>query len=63
MVILYWENDIGKHRENDLPDHEIAISAFLDEVRAYINFISDQKLANSVALAADMDGHLIAAIS
>lgn len=60
---FYNENDKGKHREDDLPDYEIAIVTFLDEVRTHISFLSDQKLARSVAVAVESDGHLVAAIS
>ncbi|KAL2871417.1 E3 ubiquitin-protein ligase [Aspergillus lucknowensis] len=62
-IECYRENEKGKYRAGTLPNVETATSTFQDEVEAYITFLSDRKLAQSIALAVDSDGEAITAIA
>ncbi|KAL4864105.1 hypothetical protein BDV12DRAFT_189211 [Aspergillus spectabilis] len=55
-------NGKDKYRAGTLPDVEAATSMIRDGVEAYISFLNDRRLAQSIALAVDSDGEAITAI-
>ncbi|KAL2835275.1 hypothetical protein BDW59DRAFT_168514 [Aspergillus cavernicola] len=59
----YRENSKGKCRADDLPDNEIVVSAFLDEVTMSLGAFGDMKLARSIADAVDSDAQAITTIA
>ncbi|KAL4806770.1 hypothetical protein BDV18DRAFT_159940 [Aspergillus unguis] len=54
-IECYCENGKGKNRAGTLPNDEAATLMFRDEVEAYLSFLSDRMLAQSVALAEDSE--------
>lgn len=57
------EKQKGKYLADHPPDIELAFSAFQAEILAHIGFLSDLKLAHSIAHAVDTDGQVIADIA
>ena len=57
------EKQKGKYPADNPPDIELAFSTFQAEVLAHIGFLSDLKLARSIAHAVDTDGQVIADIT
>ena len=50
----------GKHKVDELPDADLALSAFKIEIEASIQLLNDTIMAHSVARAVDADSVLIA---
>jgi hypothetical protein len=61
-IECYRENGKGKYPAGTLSDVEAATSMFRDEVEAYITFLSDRRLAQSISLAVDSDLEAITTI-
>ncbi|KAE8334601.1 hypothetical protein BDV24DRAFT_156732 [Aspergillus arachidicola] len=59
----YRGNCKGKYKTDDLPDTELVVSAYQDELSARINFLHDLKVARSIARAIDLDSQLIANVT
>ncbi|RAK97440.1 E3 ubiquitin-protein ligase [Aspergillus ibericus CBS 121593] len=58
------ESRKGKSRaDGSPPDHELAVEAYLEEIKMHITLLLDKKLAASIARAVDSDGQLIAALT
>ena len=57
------EKQKGKYPADNPPDIELAFSTFQAEILAHIGFLSDLKLARSIAHAVDTDGQVIADIT
>ncbi|KAL4908967.1 hypothetical protein BDW74DRAFT_75581 [Aspergillus multicolor] len=62
-IRCYRENDKGKWRADDLPDNELGISAFLEEVTTSLGVLGDLKLAQSIANAVESDAQAVTAIT
>ncbi|RDW81178.1 BRcat and Rcat domain-containing protein [Aspergillus mulundensis] len=62
-IRFYRENDKGKWRADDLPDNELGISAFLEEVTTSLGVLGDLRLAQSFANAVESDAQAIKAIT
>lgn len=62
-IFLHNETSKGKHAEHKPPDSELAISTFQADVEAYLEVLSDQKFARSVAAALEQDATIIVQIT
>ncbi|PYI05378.1 hypothetical protein BO78DRAFT_408205 [Aspergillus sclerotiicarbonarius CBS 121057] len=63
-VRQHSESHKGTQRaDGNRPDHELAVEAYLDEVKRQMTLLMDKKLAASIACAVDSDGQLITALT